>query len=126
MNNFNSNGLFLKESYNIYGNKNNNFNSKSKSPIYSIEKCYSNGNIKFNLTENNRKNSMDIFFQRPNENFMSNFSPDELMMDPNINSFYPNGIDIPEPNEFIENGFFSNNLSTNFFSKGVKNQGDKC
>ncbi len=45
MNNFNSNGLFLKETYNVYSNKNNYFNSKSKSPIYAIEKCYSNGNF---------------------------------------------------------------------------------
>jgi hypothetical protein len=60
---------------------------------------------------------------------MSNFTPDELMLEHNINnmnSFFPNGLDIPEPNEFIENGFFSNNLSTNYYSKAVKNEEDKC
>lgn len=69
---------------------------------------------------------MDIFFQKANEDFISNFSPHEMMVDHNINSYYTNAFDIPEQNDFVDNGFFSNNLSTNFFSKIVKNEEDKC
>ena len=69
---------------------------------------------------------MDIFFQKANDDFLSNFSPHDLMVDHNINSFYVNPFELPEQGDMVDNGFFSNNLSTNFFSKIVKQEEDKC
>jgi hypothetical protein len=48
-----------------------------------------------------------------------------MMVDHNINSLYTNSFDVPDAEEFFGNGFLSNNLSTNFFSKFAKNDVDK-
>lgn len=67
---------------------------------------------------------MEIFFNKGNEDFLSNLSRHDLMFEHNTNSYYNQAFDVPEQNEFLENGYSSINPSTNFFSKNIKQEDD--
>lgn len=56
---------------------------------------------------------------------MGNVDENDMLVDNNFDNFQMYSFDNDRQQDYMENGLNTNNLSTNFFSKGLKNDADK-